>query len=85
MFIRCTSVVVWVPLFLFKIILKPKLLNNCILAVFYIAIPVTAMCVAIDSYGYGRFSFTPFNFIKKNLYENISSNFGVSEKDYYIT
>lgn len=63
MFIRCTSCAAWVPLLLFKVYKYPKLFHKYILVGFYVAIPIFAYCVYLDTMYYGRFTLSLFNFV----------------------
>ena len=83
-FIRCTSIVAWIPLFLWKIFNHPKLFHKCVLAAVYIGVPTLFLCVWIDSKGYKVWTFTVFNFVQKNILEDVSSRFGISEPSYYF-
>lgn len=72
------------PLFLWKIFNHPKLIHKFVLAAVYVGIPTLMLCVWIDSKGYRVWTFTVFNFVQKNILEDVSSRFGISETSYYF-
>lgn len=74
--IRNTSPVGWVPLILYKII-EQRAILAFIKAVIFIAIPTIALIILIDSLYYGELAITAWNFLKINVIENRSSDFGV--------
>ena len=52
-FIRPTSIIVWICLFLIKLISNLSLILTYIKGALFIAMPIFFICVCIDSYGYG--------------------------------
>jgi phosphatidylinositol glycan class B len=50
-----------------------------------VALPTLVLFISIDSFYYGELTFVPYNFLYKNLVENISGNkFGVSPATDYL-
>lgn len=82
--IRSTSPIGWVFLVLYKLI-KERSLLPFILAFFAVAIPSLILFTALDSYYYGAYTFVPYNFMHKNLVENVSAFFGISPPTEYLT
>lgn len=80
---RCTSLIGWIPLVLYKIV-KENSFKAFLISGFTVAIPLFSVFICMDSMYYGRFTFVPYNFIHKNIIEDISSTFGTEHLLYYI-
>jgi hypothetical protein len=82
--IRCTAPLGWIPLVIYKLInensFKPFLISG-----FVVAIPSLLILILIDSIYYEQYTFVVYNFIYKNLIEDISSSFGISPPFAYFT
>jgi hypothetical protein len=59
--------------------------KSFIIALVGVAIPTLLILIYIDSIYYGSYTFVVYNFVYKNLVENISATFGVSPPLTYIT
>jgi hypothetical protein len=81
---RCTSPIGWIPLIIYKIV-KEKALVPLIISFFIIAIPSLVVFIIIDTIYYDWLTFAPYNFIYKNLVEDVSSDFGISPPFEYFT
>ncbi|SFL52206.1 phosphatidylinositol glycan, class B [Porphyromonadaceae bacterium KH3CP3RA] len=56
-----------------------------ILYIFWGSILIVALCTALDSLFYGQFVFTPYNYFRVNIIENVSSHYGTAPWYAYIT
>lgn len=85
-FIRPTAAILWFPL---CIIHMRKSIHSVaellIKRYLLIAIIVGAAVVAIDSYAYGQFIVTPYEFFKVNVLENVGSSYGQHPWHWYFT
>lgn len=81
--IRCTSPIGWIPLILYKII-KEGSFCAFFLSGLIVALPTLIALVAIDSIYYEQLTFVAYNFLYKNLVENVSASFGVSPPTEYL-
>lgn len=81
--IRSTSPIGWIPLLVMKIVYD-KSLFAFLQAGVVVAIPILSFCVAMDSIYYGEFTFTAWNFLKVNLYEDLAKYFGTDPSYYYF-
>lgn len=85
-FIRPTAAILWFPLCIIhmknaihsvaELLIKRYLL---------IAVIVGSAAIAIDSYVYGQFIVTPYEFFKLNVLENVGSTYGVQPWHWYFT
>jgi phosphatidylinositol glycan class B len=82
--IRCTAPLGWIPLILYKLV-KDNSFKAFLISGFLVAIPSLMLFIFIDSVYYGQYTFVVYNFIYKNLIEDISSSFGISPPFAYIT
>ena len=73
---RCTSIIGWIPLVIYKMY-QNKGIKVFVISGIVVAIPSFLLFILGDSLYYGQFTFVPFNFIYKNIIEDISSSFGV--------
>jgi hypothetical protein len=80
---RCTSIIGFILPCLYKIIcanaLKPFLISAAV-----VACPSLFLLAMLDSYCYGKATFVPFNFLKENIIDKVSEQFGVSPFMEYI-
>lgn len=83
--IRPTSAILWFPLCMIHIRNHIRSAGDFIKAYVLIPVFVGAIVVAIDSYAYGRFIVTPFEFFKVNVLENIGTFYGQHPWYWYIT
>ena len=82
--IRNTSPIGWPPLILIKIV-KDRSWIPFIKAFIFVFIPVTFLCVSIDSFVHGDFPvITSLNFMRVNVSEGLSKYFGSAPFTYYI-
>jgi hypothetical protein len=75
--IRNTAPIGWIPLVIYKII-KDRSLINFIIAFILVVIPTLSVLILIDSVYYGELTITAWNFVKINVLENRSAEFGIS-------
>lgn len=80
--IRNTSPISWIPLILYKAFLN---LNTEISSLYiivkggiFVALPILILVIGADCIYYGQFTLTSWNFLKINVLENRSADFGVS-------
>ncbi len=82
--IRCTAPLGWIPLVLYKLIYENSF-RAFLISGFLVALPSLVLFIFIDSLYYGQYTFVVYNFIYKNLVEDISSSFGISPPFAYFT
>lgn len=84
-FIRPTAAILWFPLCMIHI----RNANHSIIELLFkryllIAVIVGSVGVAIDSYVYGRFIVTPYEFFKLNVLENVGGFYGTQPWYWYF-
>jgi phosphatidylinositol glycan class B len=87
--IRPTTAIFWLPLVLNHLYLIWKsgrnLIKEFILDLAPPAIATLAVCVALDSWFYGKLTFVPWNFLKFNLIMDVSSQYGINSSHWYLS
>lgn len=85
-FIRPTAAILWFPL---CIIHMRKSIHSVaellIKRYLLIGLIVGGIAVALDSYAYGRFIITPYEFFKLNVLENVGSFYGIQPWYWYFS
>ncbi|XP_014281263.1 GPI mannosyltransferase 3 [Halyomorpha halys] len=82
-YIRPTAIILWIPLVMINIFNSKKPFHIVATRYIPVAFVVGILNVAIDSYYYGSLTFTPFNFFKINVLENIGSFYGTHNLFWY--
>lgn len=85
-FIRPTAAILWLPL---CIIHMRKSIHSVIELLIKRYVPIAAVvgavAIALDSYAYGHFIMTPFEFFKFNVLENVGSFYGTQPWHWYLS
>lgn len=83
---RNTSPIGWIPLLAHKVLYKGALIPF-ILSGIFVAVPIIALCVYVDTLYYksDTWVFTGLNFLKVNIIHGISKYFGEDSWHWYIT
>ena len=71
-FIRNSSVIPWLIPMMYKVFVH-KTFAKFLFCGIFVAIPIFLFSVALDSYYYGRWVFTAYNFLNYNVIEGKSS------------
>lgn len=82
--IRPTAMIIWLPLCLYHAMNAPSkktLLGKYV----FTGVTMTALFTLIDSYLYGYLVFTPWNFLKFNVFEGVGSFYGSHPIYWYFT
>jgi len=82
--IRPTTAIFWMPMVLYDI-LKRSSLSRFFGKMLPQAIAIPSAVVLFDSYFYGRFTIVPWNFVKFNVINNISEQYGSEPWHWYLT
>lgn len=85
--IRSSSIVGFVPLALWAIISSNSPLFNTVSIIqagFTVAIPIVLISISIDSWYYGKLTWTQFNFLYVNVVDNVSIHYGTEAADFYV-
>ncbi|XP_030764543.1 GPI mannosyltransferase 3 [Sitophilus oryzae] len=84
--LRPTSVITWIPLCLFHLIISEKSVWRLIFTKYLpVGYLVLAVSIAIDSLVHGSLIITPYNFLKLNVFESIASNYGTHPWHWYLS
>lgn len=81
--IRTTSAVGWFPLIFHKAFVQKNFLKFAVAGMF-IAAPLLGLMLLMDSWFYGWFTFTFFNFLQFNVLSGGSDVFGTEPGDFYL-
>jgi phosphatidylinositol glycan class B len=76
--IRNTSPIGWVPILFIKAYELDfwNLIKNYLIGFFVIFLPIVLVSTYFDSLYYGSFTLVPWNFVKINVFEGLSQDFG---------
>ncbi|XP_043468428.1 GPI mannosyltransferase 3-like [Leptopilina heterotoma] len=80
--IRPTSAIIWLPLCVYHICTRSKI--SILINYFLIGITCLTISTFIDSFCYGNFVITPWEFFKMNVWNNISKSYGVENHFWYF-
>ncbi|XP_008551439.1 GPI mannosyltransferase 3 [Microplitis demolitor] len=83
-FIRPTAAIMWAPLCLYHIYTSNKTILQLIRDYVLIGLCTFTIATAIDSYYYGKFVITPWEFFKINVLTEVASHYGVEPSYWYL-
>ncbi|KAK0164726.1 hypothetical protein PV328_003315 [Microctonus aethiopoides] len=83
--IRPTSMIIWIPLCIYHIFITSKNIYKLFKEYLFISLCTLAYSILIDSYFYGEFTFTPWEFFKVNVLNNIANHYGTHNLFWYLT
>lgn len=83
---RPTAAIVWLPMFIYHV-LNTSARNRIFLIVRYVAVALfyVSISTAIDTFCYGHFVVTPWEFFKINVLQRTSENYGTMHYLWYFT
>ena len=81
--IRNSSVMTWIPILVDKVFVKRNFMKMFV-NFFFIGLPTLALAIGLDSLYYESFVLTPWNFLKFNVIDNGSANYGVEHYLWYV-
>ncbi|XP_031641017.1 GPI mannosyltransferase 3-like [Contarinia nasturtii] len=85
-FIRPTAAILWFPLCVIHMQRSYRSIAELVLKRYLpIALIVGTIAIGLDSYAYGGFIVTPFEFFKLNVLENVGSFYGTQPWYWYFT
>ena len=84
--IRSSSLIMYFPLFLQKVVENPKFILTFVFAAFVIALPMLLFSILIDSYLYNqnKIIIPQVNFVWINIVDKLSEYFGIMPFYYYF-
>mmetsp|Transcript_4571 Transcript_4571/g.6817 ORF Transcript_4571/g.6817 Transcript_4571/m.6817 type:complete len:507 (-) Transcript_4571:969-2489(-) len=87
--VRPTAGLFWIYPGVSLLLGKTQSLRDRAYLVFGQVLPVGIGCVVtmvlVDWYGYGEWTFVPYNFLKSNLLEGVSDEYGIHVRHWYFT
>ena len=81
---RPTTALLWVPLVLHDILFRTPVKVLC-LKMIPLAISSVLSVIALDSWFYGEIMIVPWNFLRINLFQNISDQYGIHPWHWYLS
>lgn len=84
-FIRPTAAITWLPLCFYHIKKTAFPLWKILLQYLIIGFVTFAFCVGLDSWAYGKFIITPWQFFEHNVINDIGSYYGVHSWHWYFS
>lgn len=84
--IRNTSPIGWVVLLTLKALRSDFVImfKNYIIGFIMIFLPIFSVSIALDSWYYGKLTIVPWNFIRVNVFDGLSQNFGADPVLKYV-
>ncbi|VDK73500.1 unnamed protein product, partial [Anisakis simplex] len=83
--IRPTAVLIWIPLGLWHLVRSKSRLELIIFTCLPAMLPVLVVAFLLDSFAYGEWTFSAWNFAKFNVFQGGSAHFGTNPWHYFIT
>jgi GPI mannosyltransferase 3 len=83
--IRNSSVIGWAPLIAFSTLRSVSQFMKYFKSGILIGLPILSAVIAVDSWFYGKLTFTPYNFYYMNVAEDVSSLFGTEPWHFFLT
>ncbi|KAF4525272.1 hypothetical protein B566_EDAN009355 [Ephemera danica] len=81
---RPTAMIIWLPLCLYHVMSAPS--KKTVLGKYvFIGVTMAAFFTLLDSFFYGYLVFTPWNFLKFNVFESVGSFYGSQPFYWYLT
>jgi len=83
--VRPTAVVIWIPLCVYHCVLSYHKMTVVIKNYILVGLVVAAAATMLDTYFYGKITFTPLGFLQANIMNDISVFYGTHPLHWYIT
>ena len=81
---RPTTAIFWLPMVTYDILARSKL-STFFGKMLPQALIIPAVVILIDSFFYGKLTIVPWNFVKFNIINNISEQYGIEPWHWYLT
>ena len=81
---RPTTAIFWLPMVTYDILVRSKL-STFFGKMLPQALIIPSVVILIDSFFYGKLTIVPWNFVKFNIINNISEQYGIEPWHWYLT